>query len=91
MLSRFTVMVCVSMAVVGGKLRFFVRETSRSFALYFRHRLCFLGANYCTFFYDCSGWGSLGEDFAHGGEFHLAFLVVVAPGHGVETVVDPSL
>ena len=32
--SRFTVMMCVSIAVVGGKIEIFVREASRSLALY---------------------------------------------------------
>ena len=35
MLSRFTVTMGVSMAVVGGKIEIVVRETSRSLPLYF--------------------------------------------------------
>ena len=35
MLSRFTVTVCVYIAVVGGKFQIVVRETLRSLALYF--------------------------------------------------------
>ena len=66
-----------------GKNKFFVRETSRFLALNFHHSFCFLGANYCDFFYDCSSFGSLGKGFAHGGEFPLSFLIVVDEGHGV--------
>ena len=35
MLFRFTVMMCVSIAVIGGKIEIFVRETSRSFVIVF--------------------------------------------------------
>ena len=31
----------------------------------------------CNLFYDCSNFGGLGEVFAHGGEFSLAFLMLV--------------
>ena len=58
------------------KISIFVRETSRYLAL--NHSFCFLGANDCNRFYDCSSFGSLGEVFAHGGEFPLSFLVVVS-------------
>ena len=34
-ISRFTVMMCVSVAVVGGKIEIFVRETSQPSALHF--------------------------------------------------------
>ena len=43
-------------------------------------------ANYCNLFYDCS---SLGEVFAHGGEFSLPILKVVVLGHGVENYCGP--
>ena len=85
MLFRFTVM------MYGGKIDIFVRETSRSLHCTFRHGFCFLGVNYCNLFYNCSNFGSLGEVFAHGGEFPLAFLIVGDQGHGVETIADPSL
>ena len=75
MLSRFTVMVCVSIAVVGGKLRFLSGRPRDFWHCIFHHSFCFLGANYryCNRFYDCSSFGSLGEVFAHGGEFPLSF------------------
>ena len=60
------------------KKDFFVRETSRFLALYFfHHSLCFLGANYCNLFYDCSSFRSLGEVSGRLGEFSLAFLIAV--------------
>ena len=77
MLSRFTVMVCVSIAVVGGKLRFLSGGPRDFWQCIFHDSFSFLGANYCNLFYDCSSFGSLGEVFAHGGEFPLSFLVVV--------------
>ena len=77
MLSRFTVMVCVSMAVVGSKLSFLCGRPRGLWHCIFRHSFCFLGENYCNSLYDCSSFGSLGEVFAHGGEFPLSFLVVV--------------
>ena len=43
----------------------------------FCHSFRFVGAKYCNLFYDCSSLGSLGEVFAHRGEFPLAFLIVV--------------
>ena len=46
-----------------------------------------LSRRYCCIFYYCSSFGSRGEVFAHGGEFPLAFLVVVGYGHGVETIL----
>ena len=59
MLSRFTVVVCVSIAVVGGKLRFLSgRPRDLWHSIY---SFCFLGANYyCNSFYDCNSFGSLG-------------------------------
>ena len=77
MLFRFTVMMCVSIAVVGGKLRFWSGRPRDFWHCIFRHSSCFLGAIYCNLFYDCSSFGSLGEVFAHGGEFPLAFLIGV--------------
>ena len=47
----------------------------------FYHSFGFLGTNYCNIFYDCNSFGSLGEVFAHGGEFRLSFLIVVGLGH----------
>ena len=84
MLSRFTVMVCVSIAVVGGKIRFLFGRPRDFWHSIFHRSFCFLGANYCNLFYDCSSFGGLGEVFAHGGEFPLAFLIVVGLDHGVE-------
>ena len=57
MLSRFTVVVCVSIAVVGGKLRFLSgRPRDLWHSIY---SFCFLGANYyCNSFYDCNSFGS---------------------------------
>ena len=43
----FTVMVCVSIAVVGGKLRFLSGRPRDLWSCIFRHSFCFLGANYC--------------------------------------------
>ena len=56
-----------------GQIEIFVRKTSRFLAWYF----CYLGVNWCHLFYDCNSFGSLGEVFAHEGEFPLAFLTVV--------------
>ena len=81
MLSRFTVMMCVSIVVVGGKLRFLSRRPRDFWRCLFHHSFCFRGANYCDLFYDCSSFGSLGEVFAHGGEFPLSFLKYVGLGH----------
>ena len=80
MLSRFTVMMRVSIAVVRGKLRFLSRRPRDLWPCIFRHSFCFLGTNYSTI----AAVGSLGEVFAHGAEFPLAFLKVVGLGHGVE-------
>ena len=88
MLSRFTVVVCVSIAVVGGKLRF-LSGRPRDFRHWiFHHSFCFLGAT-DNLFYDCSRFGSLWEVFARGGEFPVAFLNVVGLGHGVEDYCWP--
>ena len=57
--------------------------------MFFAIVFCFLGANYCNLFNDCSSFGSLKEVFAHGGEFLLSFLVVVGLGHGVENYFWP--
>ena len=59
-----------------GEIEVFVRETDIWHCI-FRHSFCFLGANYCNLFYDCSSFESLGEVFARGGDFLLAFLIVV--------------
>ena len=77
MLFRFTVMMCLSIAVVGGKLRCLSGRPRDLWHCIFRDGFCFLGANYCNLFYDCSSLGSLGEVFAHRGELPLAFLIVV--------------
>ena len=78
MLSRFTVMVFVSIAVVGGKLRFLSVGPRDFWHCIFHHSFCLLGANYRNLFNDCSSFGSLEEVVAHGGgEFPLAFLIVV--------------
>ena len=56
-------MMCVSIAVVGRKMRFLSGRPRTFFASF-----CFLGANYCNIFCDdCSNFGSLGEVLAHGG------------------------
>ena len=57
MLSRFTVMVCLSIAVVGGKLRFLSGRRRDFWHSIFHHSFCFLGANFCNRFYDCSSFG----------------------------------
>ena len=77
-------MMCVSIAVVGGKLRLLSGRPRNLWHCIARHSFCFLGANYSNIFYDCSSFGSLGEVFAHGDEFPLAFLIVVGLRHGVE-------
>ena len=77
MLSRFTVMVCVSIAVVGGILRFLSGRPRDLWHCIFRHSFCHLGSNYCNLFYNCSSFGSLGGVFAHEGEPPLVFLRVV--------------
>ena len=74
----------VSIAVVGGKLIFLSGRPRDLWHCIFHHSFCFLSANYCNLFYDCGSFRSLGEVFAHGGEFPLAFLRVVGLGHGVE-------
>ena len=61
MLSRFTVMMCVSIAVVGGKLRFLSGRPGDHWHCIFHHIVWFLGANYCHLFYDCNIFESLGE------------------------------
>ena len=81
MLSRFTVVVCVSIAAVGEKLRFLSGRPRDLWHSIFRHSFCFLGANYCNLFYDCS---SFGRGFAHGGGFPLSFSKALGLGHGVE-------
>ena len=53
MLSRFTVMMCVSIAVVGGKLSFLSGRPRDLRHSIFHHSFCFLGANYYNIFYDC--------------------------------------
>ena len=77
MLSRFTVMMCISIAIVGGKLRFLSGRPRDLWHCIFCHSFRFVGAKYCNLFYDCSSLGSLVEVFAHGGEFPLAFLIVI--------------
>ena len=77
MLSRFIVMVCVSIAAVGGKLNFLSGRPRDLWHCIFRRSCCFLGANYCNLSNDCSSFVSLGEVLAHAGEFPLAFLIVV--------------
>ena len=76
-LPRFTVMMCASIAVVGGKLIFLSGRPRDLWHCIFRQSFCFLGANCRNLFQDCSSFGTLGEVFAHGGEFPLAFLIVV--------------
>ena len=49
MLSRFTVMMCVSIAVVGGKLRFLSGRPRDLRHCVFHRSFCFLGTNYCLF------------------------------------------
>ena len=73
MLFGLTVMMRLSIAVVGGELRFLSGRSRDLWHCIFRHSFCFLGANYCNLFYDCSSFGSLGESFSHGDEFPLAF------------------
>ena len=63
MLSRFTVMMYVSIAVVGGKLRFLSGRPHDFWHCVFYYSFCFLGANYWNIFYDCSSFWSLGEFF----------------------------
>ena len=75
MLSLFTVMMFVSIAVVGGKLRFLSGRPRNFRHCTFHRSFCFLGANYCNPFYDCNNFGSWAEVFAHGGEFPRSFLV----------------
>ena len=92
MLFRFTVMMCVSIAVVGVKLRCLSGRPRDLWHRMFDHSFCFLGANYCNLFYDCDSFGSLGEVFAHWDEFPLSFSIVVGLGHGeLRTIVGPSL
>ena len=71
--------------VLGGKVRFLYWRPREFWHCIFHHRFCFLGANYCSLFYDWSSFGSLGEVFAHEGEFPLSFLEVAGLGHGVES------
>ena len=73
-----------SIAVLGGKLRFLSGRPRNIWHCIFHHSFYFLGAKYCNPFYDCHSFGSLGEVFAHGGEFQLSFLIVVGLSHGVK-------
>ena len=57
-LSRFIVTVCVSIAVVGGKLRFLSRRLFHYWHCIFHTSVFFLGANYRNLFQDCSSVGS---------------------------------
>ena len=76
MLPRFTVIVCASIAVVGGEMRFLFEIPPEFWRCTFRNRFRFLGTNYRYLFYDCSSFGSLGEVFARGGELpHVIFVV----------------
>ena len=52
MLSRFTVMMCVSIEVVEGKLRFLSGRPRDFWNCFFLHSFSFLGANCCNLFYD---------------------------------------
>ena len=47
----------VSIAVVGGKLRFLPGRPRDLWHCICRHSFCFLGANYCNIFYDCGRFG----------------------------------
>ena len=84
MLFRFTVMMCVSIAVVGSKLDFLSGRPRDLWHCIFRQFFFSRRELLCNLFYDCSSFGSLGEVFAHGGEFPLAFLVVDVFAHGGE-------
>ena len=81
MLSRFTV-TCVSMSVEESKLRILSRRLRDLWHCIFHHSFCPLGAACCDIFYDCNRFGSLGEAFAHRGEFPPSFSAVVGLGHG---------
>ena len=74
---RFTVMMCVSFAVVGGKLRCLSGRPRDLWHCIFRHSFSFLGVNYCDIFYDCKSFWILGEFFVHGAEFPLSVLIIV--------------
>ena len=73
MLYRFTVMMFVSIGVVGGKLRFWSRRPHDLWYHIFPRRFCLLDANYCNPFYDRCSFGSLGEVIVNGGEFPPSF------------------
>ena len=73
-MSRFTVTMCASMAVVGDKLIFLSGRPRDLWHCIFHHSFCFLGTNYCYLFYDCNSFGSLGEFLLM---FPLSFLKVV--------------
>ena len=82
MLSRVTVTMCGSKAVVvGGKWRFFVRETSRSLAFYFSPWFFLSRRNYCNLFCD---FGSLGVGERPAAMAFLLPVIVVRLGHRVE-------
>ena len=66
----------VSIAVVGGKLRFLSGKPRDLWHCIFRRSCCVLGANYCNRFYHCSCYGNWGDDFAHR-VCPLAFSIVV--------------
>ena len=86
-LSLYRYDVCIYSGNRGKNWDFCPRELA-IFGIHciFHHSFCFLGANYCNIFYDCS---SFGRGFAHGGEFPLSFLKVVGLGHGVENCCWP--
>ena len=67
MLSRFTVMVCVSIAVVGGKIRFSFGRPRDFWHWIFHRSFCFLGANYCNLFYDLQQFWGVGRGFCSWG------------------------
>ena len=48
---------CVSIAVVGGKLIFLPGRLRDFWHCIFHRSFCFLGANYCNLFCDCSSFG----------------------------------
>ena len=84
MLSRFTVTMCVSIPVVGEKLRSLPGRPRDFWHCIFSHRVCFIGANYSNHVYVCRRFGSLGNGFGHQGELLLSLKIDVHESHRID-------
>ena len=71
MIYRFTVTICVSMAVVGGKLRFLSGRPRDIWHCIFHRSFRYLGADYCNFSTIATISGVWEGFLLTGGEFPL--------------------